>query len=261
MHIRIATYNIHKGVLGVRRPKLTIHELRPRLHDLNADLVFLQEVQGRHDKHESRFEHWPSVAQHEFLALGEVEALLGHASQRYFSAYGMNAIYPHGHHGNALLSTHPIDWRMNEDVSDHRLEQRGLLHCRVQSPVGAIHCIVAHFGLFGGSRRRQTYRLLEHVRRFVPRNAPLIVAGDLNDWSRSLGKPITRGLELTEVLPTTGLRKVTGFASFPAGRPLLGLDRVFVRGFQIRQAKVESGPAWAKLSDHAPLVVDLELCL
>ena len=43
-------------------------------------------------------------------------------------AYGMNAVYPHGHHGNAILSRWTIDQFTNHDVSDHALEKRGLLH-------------------------------------------------------------------------------------------------------------------------------------
>lgn len=42
--LRVATYNIHKGVLrdffGLKRIS-RIHELRARLHDLHADLIFL----------------------------------------------------------------------------------------------------------------------------------------------------------------------------------------------------------------------------
>lgn len=257
MRIRLATYNIHKGVLGVRRPRLTIYELREQLHQLDADLVFLQEVQGKHALHERRFSNWPAMGQHEFLANSEVAGLIGHASRKYFSAYGMNAVYPHGHHGNALLSTHPIEWWVNEDVSDHRLEQRGLLHCRITTERGPIHCVVVHFGLFGGSRRRQAYRLLDQVRQLVPPGAPLIVAGDMNDWQRALGKSLCRGLQLTEVLPQRGIGRFSGYASFPARVPFLGLDRVFVRGFEVKSAAVQSGSTWSKLSDHAPFVVDL----
>jgi len=68
MKLRIVTYNIHKGVstLG-SRPR--IHALKQALTGLQADIVFLQEVQGRHDllalRHSGR---WPSQGQHEYLA-------------------------------------------------------------------------------------------------------------------------------------------------------------------------------------------------
>ena len=67
--LRVATYNIHKGVaaelFGFRRAA-TLHELRLRLHELDADLIFLQEVQGRHDRHARRIAHWPSEIQGEY---------------------------------------------------------------------------------------------------------------------------------------------------------------------------------------------------
>lgn len=258
MKFRIATYNIHKGVMGLRRPALTIYELREQLHALDADLVFLQEVQGRHDEHAKNFQHWPEQGQHEFLAHSpSVEGLLGHASQRYFHAYGMNAVYPHGHHGNALLSKHPIEWSLNEDVSDHLLEQRGILHCRVQMPQGPLHALVAHFGLFNRSRLRQAARLVEHAKSHIPGDVPIVIGGDFNDWQRRLGGVLTQGLGVEEVLPRGAAFPQLGFGSFPSRLPLLGLDRVFVKGFEVQHAEVMRGGLWAKLSDHAPLVVDL----
>ncbi|MCQ8895270.1 endonuclease/exonuclease/phosphatase family protein [Limnobacter humi] len=259
MRLRMATYNIHKGVMGLRKPALTIHALRDSIHALDADLVFLQEVQGRHDRHAERFEHWPQAGQHEFLASG-VDEVLGHASSpRYFTAYGMNAVYPHGHHGNALLSRYPIEWVLNEDVSDHRLEQRGLLHCRVLTPSGPVHALVAHFGLFARSRNRQADKLVDHVRRHVQPQSPVLVAGDFNDWQRRLGPVLKAGLGAEEVIPFERSRRLAKVASFPSRLPLLGLDRVFARGFDVLHAEVCHGAAWGKLSDHAPMVADLHL--
>lgn len=45
--LKVATYNIHKGFSPLNR-RVVLHELRERLHELNADIVFLQEVQGEH---------------------------------------------------------------------------------------------------------------------------------------------------------------------------------------------------------------------
>lgn len=260
MRLRIATYNIHKGVMGLRKPTLTIHALREQIHELDADLVFLQEVQGRHDKHATRFEQWPQAGQHDFLAQhpSAIDDLLGHASQNYFTAYGMNAVYSHGHHGNALLSRHKIEWMLNQDVSDHRLEQRGLLHCCVQTPKGPVHALVAHFGLLYRSRVRQATKLIEHVESHVPQGTPLVVAGDFNDWQRRLGPALQEGLQAEEVMPLGKNNRMLSVGSFPSRFPLLGLDRVFARGFTVHEAAVLRGGQWSKLSDHAPFVVDLE---
>jgi endonuclease/exonuclease/phosphatase family metal-dependent hydrolase len=47
--------------------------------------------------------------------------------------------------------------------------------------------------------------------------------------------------------------------TFPAALPWFRLDRIYVRGFKVEQAEVLHGPQWAKLSDHAPIVANLQL--
>jgi endonuclease/exonuclease/phosphatase family metal-dependent hydrolase len=39
--------------------------------------------------------------------------------------------------------------------------------------------------------------------------------------------------------------------------PLMTLDRIYVRGFQVRNAHVHHGRAWARISDHAALTATL----
>jgi endonuclease/exonuclease/phosphatase family metal-dependent hydrolase len=46
--------------------------------------------------------------------------------------------------------------------------------------------------------------------------------------------------------------------TFPAFLPWLRLDRIYVRGFQVKSAQVLHGAQWAKLSDHAPILASLE---
>jgi endonuclease/exonuclease/phosphatase family metal-dependent hydrolase len=40
--------------------------------------------------------------------------------------------------------------------------------------------------------------------------------------------------------------------------PLLRLDRIYVRGFSVREARVHHGRQWGRVSDHAPLTAQLE---
>ncbi len=119
--LTIATYNIHKGFSQFNR-RVVLHDLRERLRELDADIVFLQEVQGEHLRHPQRHSDYPAVPQHEFLA----DEFWEH------HAYGMNAVYEEGHHGNAILSRFPIVLSSNKDVSAHRFESRGLLHCEIE---------------------------------------------------------------------------------------------------------------------------------
>src|SRR4051794_40898968 len=172
--LHIATYNIHKGFSFFKR-RLVIHEMRDHLRALGADLVFLQEVQGGHKRHASRFENWPEQPQHEFLA----------DSIWTDFAYGRNSVYDAGHHGNAILSRFPITSWSNEDISEHRFESRGLLHCEIEIPEWKekLHCVCVHLGLLAHHRSRQLRATQSHIQDLVPRDAPLIVAGDFNDWA------------------------------------------------------------------------------
>jgi len=245
--LRIVTYNIHKGFSQFNR-HMVLHDLRDHLRGTLADVVFLQEVVGAHDLHSQHYDDYPKQSQYEFLA---------ESIWRDF-AYGKNAVYPEGHHGNAILSRFPIsDWQ-NEDVSAHRFEQRGLLHCEVEIPgwTDKLHCLCVHFGLFARGRRKQLTALRERIKREVPLGAPLVIAGDFNDWHGEACDILARDLHLVEAFSTLHGMPAR---SYPAMLPLFRLDRVYVRGLQVKSTQVHSGRPWSKISDHAALSVVLAL--
>lgn len=246
MKFKVCTYNIHKGFSQFNR-RMVIHELRDRLRTLDVDVVFLQEVQGMNIRHEVAHADWPPHPQHEFLA-HEVW---------HQTAYGQNAVYDHGHHGNAILSRFEIISSYNQDVSDHRFERRGLLHCEVDLPGRATtaHCFCVHLGLTAGSRRRQMEALSERIEQIVPPDAPLLIAGDFNDWQNRAQDLLARRLGLVEVFHS-GCGVVA--KSFPSTMPVLRLDRIYVRGFGVIRADVHCGLPWSKISDHAALTAELE---
>ena len=261
--LRIVTYNIHKGVSPLARHS-RIHELRRGLHDMDADIVFLQEVQGRNDRHARRFDNWPEDGQHDFLAAeGWTEAV-----------YGANVISDGRHysrdHGNALLSRYALIESENIDVSDHRFERRGILHCVLQVAGQRVHCLVAHLGLFEDSRMRQADALVARIRATVPDDEPLIIAGDFNDWRNQLAQRLTDKLGVREAFdehnhgrflpwPRFGRPRPQPARTFPSMFPLLRLDRVYLRGFAVEHAVVIRGGHWRQLSDHAPILADLKL--
>lgn len=263
MKLRITTYNIHKGVSSFgSRPR--IHALKQAIASMQSDILFLQEVQGRHDLHALKHAtDWPELSQQDFLAGDSHEC-----------AYGMNAVYDHGHHGNALLSSYPILSSRNQNISDHKYESRGILHCVVQTPKANVHCFVVHLGLFAGSRKRQNEALIEAVTVAADLKEPIIIAGDFNDWGNRLSEELREKLGVAEVFDDnlssrgfgTYLRQLSGRGTklqpartFPAAMPFLKLDRIYVRGFSVESAEVMHGVMWAKLSDHAPLVATLTL--
>lgn len=239
--IRIATYNIHKGVQGlgpVRR--LEIHNLAQAVASLNADVVCLQEVRHNNRREEKHFEHWPDQGQADFLA-----------PPGYVAVYRTNAVTRHGEHGNALLSRWPVVAHQHEDMSDHRLEQRGLLHVELQVHGRSVHVLVVHLGLIRSSRVRQLAQLRRFVTREIPLDAPLMVAGDFNDW----------GARVQLAFAGVGLHAFSGVPqpTFPSRLPLAQLDHVFARGLQPVSITVPRGRAWWRMSDHLPLIAEFNL--
>lgn len=243
--LHVATYNIHKGFSQFNQ-RMVVHELRERLRQLTPDIVFLQEVQGLHVIHAERHDDWPDAPQHEFLAED-----VWHAT-----AYGRNVIYDHGHHGNAILSRLPIIASHNQDVTHMRFEKRGILHCAIDVPGLArqLHCVCVHLSLFGRSRRRQMDALATRLEAIVPADAPLIVAGDFNDWRNHADDCLTGQLGVTEAFVSIRGRPAR---SFPSTLPVLRLDRIYVRGFQVDKAEVHYGQPWSQISDHAALTAQL----
>ena len=247
--LRVATYNIHKGVRGMGlRKRLEIHNLGLAVEALDADMVFLQEVRLFHAAEARRFQRtsfgWPAQGQAEFLA-----------PDGYDVAYRTNAVTRGGEHGNALLSRWPIGDVGHHDVSDHRFEQRGLLHVPVVWNGTTVHAIVVHFGLSHSSRVRQVQRLAQFIERVVPRDEQLVVAGDFNDWGERLDEPM-RTLGLRRAAAPGGQR--ADCATFPSLAPVFALDRFYLRGLVCRSTMVPRGMSWARMSDHLPLVAELE---
>jgi len=239
--LSVATWNIHKGFSQFNR-RMMVHELRERLRELSADIVFLQEVQGLHLGHAERHPDWPGRPQHEFLA---EDVWDNHA-------YGRNMIYDHGHHGNAILSRYPILHQHNQDVTHLRFEKRGLLHCALEVPAldQPLHCVCVHLSLFARSRRRQMDALAARIEQLIPAAAPLLIAGDFNDWRNNADNLLAQRLGLSEVFAAAGAHPSR---SYPAALPMFRLDRIYQRGLRLVDSRLHAGPPWSGISDHAAL--------
>jgi endonuclease/exonuclease/phosphatase family metal-dependent hydrolase len=236
--LRVATWNIHKGVQGVGPAKrLEIHNIGHAIEQLDSDLVCLQEVRLHNRREAIRFARWPEQPQADFLA-----------PEGYASVYRTNAITRHGEHGNALLSRWPVVSHQHEDMSDHRFEQRGLLHTEVQVAGRTVHALVVHLGLVPASRVRQVAQLQDYIAREIPPADPVIVAGDFNDW----GQGLTRRLAQAGLHEWAGRRMPT----YPARLPLAQLDHVYARGLRPVSVMVPQGRIWRQMSDHLPLVAE-----
>ena len=246
LEISVATYNIHKGFSQFNR-RFVLYELRQRLHELDADIVFLQEVLGAHAHSALHTVSEVAGSQHEFLA---------HEKWPYH-AYGKNSVYESGHHGNAILSRYPILSWGNKDISAHRFESRGVLNCELELPNGSsLHCLCVHLGLFKRGRNLQFGALVELIRQYIPNDSPLIIAGDFNDWNNHARLSLAHELGLSEVFESGNGSLAR---SFPVAFPVFRLDRIYVRGLVVKNSAVHSQYPWNKISDHAALSANLSL--
>lgn len=242
--LRILTLNLHKGFTALNR-HFMLPELRDAVRAQSSDIVFLQEVLGTHTRHASRYDNWPDVPQYEFLA----DSMWPEFS------YGRNAVYPHGDHGNALMSKFPILRYHNLDVSIGTIEQRGLLHSVIYVPGQTeVHAICVHLGLRENHRQQQLQLLCKLVNSLPP-GEPVIVAGDFNDWRK----------RADATLEQCGMQEVfvqhhgKPARSFPARWPCFCLDRIYLRNATARHPEVLHSRPWSHLSDHAPLAVEVHL--
>lgn len=246
MQIKVLSYNIHKG-FSISNRHFVLEKIRQAIVAVHADLVFLQEVVGNHKVHSQKIESWPENSQFEFLA-GSVWP--------YF-AYGKNATYDAGHHGNAILSKYPISQWENLNISTNRLEQRGLLHCvlKVPNQNRALHTISLHLDLLKRGRLVQIEKLCQRIEKSVPHDACLIICGDFNDWREDVSHILMHRLDVQEAHYDIHDHHAR---TFPAIMPLLKLDRIYCRSVKPLHAETLKGKPWHRLSDHAAIYAELD---
>ena len=237
--IRLLTLNAHQGFNAFRRRKL-LSCIRDALRASGADLVFLQEVGG---------DHGEDIPQQHYDLLAD-QVWPQHD-------YCRNFVATCGHQGNALLSKFPIVRWQNVDVSVDGVEPRGMLHCvlDVQQAGPPLHAVCVHLGLREAQRRWQVDRLLALVADAIPRDAPLVIAGDFNDWRERAHRRMLADPSLAEIHASASKRPAR---TFPAWWPWLRLDRIYVRNLHHRPLEMPRRP-WSELSDHAPLAGEIRL--
>lgn len=240
LRIVAATYNIHSCVGTDRR--YNPERVAAVLAELDADIIGLQEV-------DTRLSAGRGLNQGVFLA----EAL------GFYFVAGLNIVEHRGCFGNALLSRWPIVDSRLIDLTAPRREPRGAVVGDIRLPQDGraaghratgelappLRAIVTHFGLSGGERRRQIASLGRLIADDVARQRPLIVMGDLNEWSP--WGPVSRALK-------RAAGRATPVASFPSRWPVLPLDRICGNVLELVEEPSRHVSAAARVaSDHLPL--------
>lgn len=230
--LRVASYNIHKcvGTDGRFDPG----RIKDVIQEIDADIIALQEVDRRFGTRDG------------LLNLRELEARTGLVP---VPVTGMKNA--DGWHGNLILVRAGLV-RQVQQVTLPGLEPRGALVTDLQfDDHGPLRVIAAHFGLLRQSRARQVARLTSYLSAEL--DMPALLMGDLNEWRTDHGSVLNRFGDHFGPLPTA-------VPSFPAGRPLLPLDRIIPLGAQLAAPVVSHDSPLARVaSDHLPIKAWLSL--
>lgn len=243
---KVLSYNIHKG-FAAGNTKLVLDQIREQIREVGADIVLLQEVVGLNESHDKKIETWPKVSQFEFLA----DSAWSHF------AYGRNAIYSEGHHGNAILSKFPFVHWDNINISTNSLESRGVIHgvVKLLPSEEELHLFCIHLGLFESAREKQSEYLSKRIKEHVPPGEAYIIGGDFNDWRGRMSTYLGRSILAQEAFKIkTGQHAKT----FPAYFPVLRLDRIYFGNLDLKSCEVLQDRKWRVLSDHLPLLAEFE---
>jgi endonuclease/exonuclease/phosphatase family metal-dependent hydrolase len=228
--IKVASYNIHKGIgLDRRRDPMRILEV---LREIDADVVALQEA-------DRRFGAKACVI--------PVHTLEEHSPWKAIP-FGVNA-GSMGWHGNVLLVRKDAVVMDSEAIHLPALEPRGAVMADVRANGVPVRIVGMHLDLSGLWRRRQAHAITTHVDACAERH-PTVMMGDLNEWSAGSG--CLRDFGKDYDFATTG-------PSFHVRRPVARLDRIMVsRDFKVLDAGAHQSAASRKASDHLPIWAVLE---
>ncbi len=237
--LRLATWNIHKGIGTDRRYE--IERTMAILSGIDADVVCLQEVD----------EHVPRSSFHRQARL--IADSLGYRHV----AVGLNVRVRGGHYGNVTLSRFPVRDAHNVDLTIRPKKRRSGLVTRILGPDGRPYVVGnVHLGLLHLERAFQMRALLRHLRDASGEDEALVIAGDTNDWGNRIGRPLERKGVLR--VAREAHHRSAGPRTFPSSRPLAALDKIFLRpSMKVLAVTTVLDERTAVASDHLPLVADL----
>jgi endonuclease/exonuclease/phosphatase family metal-dependent hydrolase len=229
--VRVATYNVHRWQGANGRSKPDVARAGYVISELDADVIALQEVLRPFDG--EAIEDDP---------LGQLcEELDLHL------AFAVTRRHRRGQLGNAILSRFPITAISVLDISHSRIERRGALAAHVGHAGAGLGIVATHLSLVDRTRHRQVQSLMEHP---ALNAGPAVLMGDMNAWRNCKGSKV-----LDDAL---GLHHNLDWpASFPAGRPMLSLDRIYTRSAAVVEVRHHDTPASRKASDHLPVVAEV----
>src|ERR1700712_1909848 len=164
--IKVASYNIHKGVGldRLRRPERILDVLG----EIDADIVGLQEADRRFGERMSSLPVKMIADRSDYVAVP-----LGLRPDSL------------GWHGNAILVRKGIEILGHERIDLPTLEPRGAVMAEVSVNQVRLRVVTMHLDLSGLWRRKQARAIVAALNERDP--LPTILMGDLNEWRRESG--------------------------------------------------------------------------
>jgi len=228
--IKVASYNMHKGVGADRRcnPERIVDVLR----EIDADIIALQEADRRFGTRERVIPLHLLDEQTDWkpVAVGRRVASMGW-------------------HGNAILVRKAAEVTACDAIHLPALEPRGAVTADIRLAGSSIRVVGMHLDLSGLWRRKQAGAIIAHLAHRSP-SCPTVMMGDLNEWTAAAGclRDFGRDFRFAATGP-----------SFHARRPIGRLDRIMAStDLEIVDCGVHASPAARKASDHLPIWAILE---
>ncbi len=223
--ITVASYNMRKaiGTDRLRRPERTLDVLC----EVDADIVALQEADRRIGKRASAIPREMLEARSPYKVVP-------------FDTRPDSM----GWHGNALLVKKDIEVIACEGLELPTLEPRGAVLADLRVEGKDLRVVGMHLDLSGLWRRRQARAILAALEE-RPGDPPVVMMGDLNEWSARGG--CLRDFGHDHRFAHTG-------RSFHARRPVVALDRIMVsRGITVLASGAHHSARARRASDHLPI--------
>src|SRR5262245_46847189 len=179
-------------------------------------------------------------------------------------AVGHNVTLRKGRYGNATLSRHPILRERNIDLTVVGRKRRGCQHTAIQVHASAerppLEVFNLHLGLSARERELQLGLLLRSREvADLPRDAPVIIAGDFNDWRFLLQPLLTQRLGFRSAMGPHG-PLARAARTFPSFFPSGALDRLYYRGpLRVQWARRCRLRISRVASDHLPIIAEFTI--
>ncbi len=242
--ITVASYNMRKAIGTDRRRDP--HRVLDVLHEIDADIVALQEADKRMGGRGSAVPHAliDDYGLYKPVQLGirhkrRLEKMRKHAD-KLLKLDTRNI----GWHGNAILVKRHIGVIACGALALPTLEPRGAVMAELLIGDKPLRIVGMHLDLSGLWRKRQMRAILDAIAA-RPQIMPTVLMGDTNEWRAEAGCLSELDNEF-QVAPTG--------PSFHARHPIAALDRIIVhKDLTIEAAGVHISDAARRASDHLPV--------